>query len=233
MDSIVNKMPSLIDSRLEKRLNPVVNIVKLKLPKEINPTSKNKRRIANEARRGKAPGPLRLTIDKPFKYGRRPFIKKISDFLSFLEMESVSFPTQASIESKCDFFRAVENAKIVLQDLKGTVFRFNDIAMMTERNRQNANLKKIFERSIKAVKAKVIETGVSIPKFVPSNSSQREQEATKLQCDSLRGHPIAYTSNSSQREQEVFPNYMPCTSMRRQEISLFPVISIQEITDPN
>ena len=105
--------------------------------------------------------------------------------------------------------------------------------MMTERNRQNANLKKIFERSIKAVKAKVIETGVSIPKFVPSNSSQREQEATKLQCDSLRGHPIAYTSNSSQREQEVFPNYMPCTSMRRQEISLFPVISIQEITDPN
>ena len=138
MDSIINKMPSLVDSRLEKRLNPVVNIVKLNLPKEINPKGKNKSKAISERRRARAPGPLRLTIDKPFRYGRRPFIKKVDDFLSFLEMESVSFPVQASIESKCDFFRAVENAKIVLRDLKGTVFKFNDIATITEQNRRTS-----------------------------------------------------------------------------------------------
>ena len=233
MDSIIKKMPSLVDSRLEKRLNPVVNIVKLNLPKEINPKSKNKSKAISERRRARAPGPLRLTIDKPFKYGRRPFIKKVDDFLSFLEMESVSFPVQASIESKCDFFRAVENAKIVLRDLKGTVFKFNDIATITEQNRRTSYyLKRTFETT-EVANAKVINTNVSHIENKSSNSSQREKEAIKLQCDSLRGHPIAYTSNSSQRELEVFPNYAPCTSMRRQEISLFPVISIQEINDPN
>jgi hypothetical protein len=217
MESIVHKLPSLIDSRLEKRLNPVVNLVKLNLPKEINPKSKNKCKAVSERRRARAPGPLRLTIEEPFKYGRRPFIKKVDDFLSFLEMESVSFPSQAPLESKCDFFRAVENAKIVLRDLKGTIFRFNNIAAMTEQNRQRAQSNKVFERSV--IQSHVL--------------SKRNKEAMKIHFDSLRGHPIAYASNSSQREQEVYPNNAPCTSMRRQDISLFPVVTIQEVNDPN
>jgi hypothetical protein len=226
-DSINSKMPSLIDSRLKRRLNPVVSLERLNLPEKIIQGNKNKAEFVNERRRTKAPGPLRLTIDKPFQYGRRQFMRKVDDFLSFLEMESVSFPVQASIESKCDFFRAVDNAKTSLRNLKQTIYRFNDIAAITEKNRCDAHFQTVYKRTKKLIQARLAQAKVSTPNFVPSNPSQRENEAMLTYCDSLRGHPIVSTSDSSQREQEVFNNY-PSTSMRRPDISLFPVVTIQE-----
>jgi hypothetical protein len=75
----------------------------------------------------------RLKITKPMLYGRKAFLRKIHDFMSFLELDSVAYPIGTSSEKKAQLQNTVRKAIDQLDQVKRIIYDLNDFIKPSQR----------------------------------------------------------------------------------------------------
>jgi hypothetical protein len=68
----------------------------------------------------------RLKITKPMIYGRKAFLRKIHDFVSFLELDSVTYPIGTTPNRKANLQNTVRKAIEQLERVKRVIYDLND-----------------------------------------------------------------------------------------------------------
>ena len=100
----------------------------------------------------RALGPLKLKVCQPWFYSRRRFINKISDFLTFLEIDSVEFPANTPQAEKYKFFANVGACKNSLNQLRTQSYKLNDYASGIDSREKRCEYSRLYSERKKQAK---------------------------------------------------------------------------------
>lgn len=82
--------------------------------------------LIETVQREKVKRTTRLKIIKPTVYGRKAFLRKVHDFMSFLELDTVMYPIGTTPESKANLRNTVRKALDHLEQVKRVIYDLND-----------------------------------------------------------------------------------------------------------
>lgn len=113
---------SLSDLRQRQDFNPVVKI--LTTPQGAS---------TNDVKEKNNPRPVRLLICKPTIIKRRNYVKKINDFISTLELDTILFPTSIPLEDRKSIYEEINVAKRSLNNLVTKLYKCSEHQQFTEK----------------------------------------------------------------------------------------------------